>query len=250
MSVRAAVLGLLGAVALASAAFASPEAETAFREGNQLYQQGRFAEAAQAYERVLALGVTAPELEYNLANAQVKAGNLAAAVLHYRRSLALDPTYESARKNLEYARSLTQDLKPEAPPRQGPDWLARFRLGPARAAFLIFLAVTLIVAGGLWRLFGARPPAWIPVVQAVLGGFALLAAGALVFEWGELGKEEGVITAAEIEVRSGPGEAYTVAFRLHAGTEVALERTGPGWREVRISDNLVGWVPQGALEPI
>jgi hypothetical protein len=152
---------------------------------------------------------------------------------------------------LDYARSLTQDLKPDETPTAGPSWIGRLRLGPARGSALVFLAVLGIAGIGVWRMVTGRGGAWAPVVQGVLAGVMLLAAGALVFEYSQLeGRQEGVITAREVAVRSGPGNAYTVSFRLHAGTEVDLGRTGTGWREVKVSDRLVGWAPADSLRAI
>lgn len=248
---RLAVLFAFLLAAVPGAARAESSATEAFLHGNDLYRQGDFAGAAAAYEGVIASGITSPELEYNLGNAYLKAGKLAPAILHYRRAIKMRPRYESALLNLNYARSLTQDVKPDDQSTDRMAWIGRLRLGPGRAAGLCVLAVAgfLILAALRLRWLATRP--WVGVLQAVLGVVALLLAGAVLFEWSEYhGHPEGVVAPAEVEVRAGPGTTYTVSFRLHEGAEVELLRQSAGWREIKVSDRLQGWVPQKDVDAI
>ena len=248
--------GLFTAAALlagsAAAPLAAPGGATeAFLEGNRLYQEGDFTGAIQAYERVLALGVTAPELEHNLGNAFLKAGRTGHAVLHYRRALNLRPNFESAEANLAYARSLTQDVKPDAESPERWGWVRRLRLGPVPAAALLLVMVTAFAAVGAMRLRWWRERPGAMVLQGALGGLALLLAAVLFFEWHLVeGRHEAVVVAEETEVRAGPGDQYTVSFRLHEGTELRILRASAGWREIEVSDRLQGWAPEAALAPI
>jgi tetratricopeptide (TPR) repeat protein len=248
----AAFCALLAAMIPVAAAGAPAGASEAFLEGNRLYQEGDYPGAVKAYERILESGVTAPELEYNLANAYLKAGRTGAAVLHYRRALVLRSKFESAEQNLSYARSLTQDVKPDegaSAPRWG--WVSRLRLGPALASGLLFAVFTAFAAVGVMRLRWWRERPAATVLQGVLGGLALLLAAALFFEWHLIeGRHEAVVVAKETEVRAGPGDQYTVSFRLHEGTEVEIVRASTGWREVRVSDRLQGWAPETAVTAI
>jgi len=247
------LLALVVGVLLPEAARAAPPAGAAegFLEGNRLYQKGDYAGAVAAYDSVLAGGVTAAALEYNLGNAYLKEGSLGDAILHYRRALALDHSMESAKNNLNYARSLTQDVKPEATAPSFWDRLAGLRLGPRMAALTLFLSFTAFWAVGALRLFGWRERAGTGLLQGALGGLTLLLAAALVFEWTQMGKvHEGVVLAKEVEVRTGPAETYTVSFRLHEGTEVEILRRGAGWQEIKVSDRLQGWAPAEAVAPI
>jgi len=255
--IRRGVAGLLAALCFvaglcASAGAAPPAgAAEAFLEGNRLYGDGHFAGAAEAYGKVLALGISAPEVEYNLANAHLKAGDLGPAVLHYRRALKQDPLYESALENLNYARSLTQDVKPEERHQRTWSWVGWLRLGPAAAAGLLFFALAGFFVLAAFRLRWGRNRLATLVLQGVLGGLVLLLAAALIFEWSQaVGGDEAVILAEEVEVRAGPGDRYTVSFRLHEGTEVEVLRETAGWREVKVSDRLQGWAPDTALESL
>jgi len=243
---------LVWILAAPAPATALPQAVVdAFQEGNRAYQEGDFAGAAAAYTRILEGGRTAPGLEFNLGNAYLKEGDLGRAVLHYRRALKLDPTYENALANLDYARSLTQDVKPETDPEVSWSWIAHLRLGPEAAASLLVASLIAFFGVAAFRLFLLRDKLWTMLLQGTLVGIALLLGTALLFEWSQSRKEdEGVLLAPEVAVRAGPGEGQTVAFRLHSGTEVHLLRHASGWREVKVADGLQGWIPEAAVEPI
>jgi hypothetical protein len=228
-----------------------PGAAEAYLEGNRLYQEGDYAGAARAYERVLETGVTSPELEYNLANAHLKQDHLGLAILHYRRALKLDPTYENAALNIGFARSLTQDMKPEEMKSTPWSRVVRLRLGPGGAAMLLFVAFTMFCVVAAFRLRPLRGRPWATVLQGIVGGFTLLFVLALLFEWTQVeGRPEGVVVTDTVDVRTGPADTYTVSFRLHEGTEVEVVRQSSGWREIKVSDRLQGWAPAASVEPI
>lgn len=244
-------IGILCNLGVIPAQASQEQAEDAFLQGNRFFEQGDYESAARSYESALDRGLTARELEYNLGNAYLKAGVLGKAILHYRRALKIDHSYESALVNINYARSLTQDVKPEEDHQSQMAWVSRLRLGPATAAALLFSAFTAFILVGGLRLRIWRERSWATVIQAVLGALVLLLGGATLFEWHELeGRDEGVIMLSEVDVRSGPGDTYTVGFRLHEGTEVEILRRSSGWQEVRVSDRLQGWIPDGSIAGI
>ncbi len=65
---------------------------SSLEEGNRLYREGRYAEAAEAYQRALAAGESTPELHYNLGTALLQLGQYDAAESAFRAALeAVDP---------------------------------------------------------------------------------------------------------------------------------------------------------------
>jgi hypothetical protein len=239
------VAGLLVLAAGAAGGSPPPGAAEGFLDGNRRYADNDFAGAAEAYETVLGLGVTAPALEYNLGNAYLKAGRPGPAVLHYRRALKLDPSFDAARANLAYVRASAQDVVAEESGGTRWNWVRGFRLGPETAAGGVFAAFVGFLLVAALRLSWWRGRVGAALLQGALGAGVLLLAAALLFEWTELeGTREGVVVVSEVDVRSGPAETYTVSFKLHEGTEVEVIRTRSGWQEIKVSDRLQGWVPE------
>ena len=85
------VLILLAALVFAGNLFATDVA-TDFSAANKLYAEGKFAEAASAYNAILNFGAQSPALLFNDANAEFKAGNLGRAIAAYRRAALLSPS--------------------------------------------------------------------------------------------------------------------------------------------------------------
>src|SRR6266699_3597580 len=81
------------------------DASTAFDQANSLYEEGKFTEAAAAYEKMLQQGRASPALYFNLGNAFFKAGQVGRAVLNYRLAERLAPRDPDIRANLKFARS-------------------------------------------------------------------------------------------------------------------------------------------------
>jgi Tfp pilus assembly protein PilF len=76
-----------------------PSADAHFNAGNGFMQAGRFAEAAAAYRRALALDRTAAKTHNNLAVALAEQSLFGSALAHYREAVRLDPDYAYAHFN-------------------------------------------------------------------------------------------------------------------------------------------------------
>ena len=72
-----------------------------------------FRKAERLFSRIANGGASNPELYTNLGNAALQAEHLGAAVLAYRRALAIDPDHPRAVQNLEFARTLLPDWVPK-----------------------------------------------------------------------------------------------------------------------------------------
>src|SRR5438046_9782179 len=81
---------------------APPNAE--FEQANKLYEQGKFKEAAAAYQSLTDHGVEAPAVYFNLGNAWYKAGQNGLAVAAYLRAERLAPRDPSDRFTFYFVR--------------------------------------------------------------------------------------------------------------------------------------------------
>lgn len=77
--------------------------DAAYNYANALYQQGKYPEAAQQYEKVAAAGDN-PGVLYNLGNALLRQGKYREAARAYERSLRLRPGDANAKMNLQMAK--------------------------------------------------------------------------------------------------------------------------------------------------
>ena len=84
-----------------------------FNAANKLYAEGKFAAAADAYQKIFQSGAVSPALYFNYGNAEFKSGNLGRAIAAYRQAAQLAPRDAEVRANLEFARNQVQG--PHAP---------------------------------------------------------------------------------------------------------------------------------------
>ena len=219
---------------------AQPAAE--FEAANKLFEQGKFADAATAYERLLTNGPSAA-LHFNLGNARFKSGQPGKAIFHYHQALRLAPRDPDVRGNLQFARrslgvTMEEPLGRHLLRMHTPDewaWLAGAGVG------MWFLLLALGEALPAKRAVFA----WLTKSFCVLGivSTALLAAA----HWDRSTAGLAVVVVTEAAVRPGPLAESKAAFTLRDGTEVVVLDSKDDWLQVRDSGQRAGWVKRDAL---
>ena len=76
-----------------------------FDAANQLYVEGRFADAAAAYEGMLQTGNISEAILFNRGNALFREGKTGLAIASYREAQVLAPRDRDLRANLQFART-------------------------------------------------------------------------------------------------------------------------------------------------
>lgn len=252
---RAGVAVLATALLLGASAAVQAQDEIVAR-GNAAYQEGDFAAAVEAYQAVLESGYRSAGLEYNLANAYFKTGELGRALLHWERAQELAPGDQDIQANLDLARSLTVDAV-EPLPRFWLLSVVDWWIGLLPAGWLrgIVAFGWLAVSGGIVLRILSRAM-WAPTIGTSLvavGGLLLLlfAPVMLIRETGVGLPEEAIILADAVRVQSAPSaEDNLTLFEIHEGTKVRVDQRTAEWLEVVLEDGKVGWVPAGVLEVI
>ena len=246
---------LLASCGLASVppAFATTPAEL-FQNGNGFYEQGRFSEAAEAYEKTLGYGVADPRVLYNLANAYFKLGKLGPAILNYERALRLDPSDQEARDNLDLARGQIRDRAEEAeipyPVKVVQDRLDIVPLDVLCGVFLFLYLVTGGLVACLPLTSGDIRRRLLGYAAAAAGVLALLAAGALAEAVQGRTAARAIVMTDRVDVLSGPSAENTVLFTVHEGTRLEVRNRRDGWYQVSLPNAMSGWIPSGVVERV
>lgn len=226
----------------------------AMLRANQQYEAGQYAAAVEIYEAILAAGLHNSDLYYNLGNAYFKQGELGRAILNYRRAQRLSPRDGDIAANLDFARRQAAD-RLEA----SDGTLAN--LSQATAAWLtlneaVVLALFVWVLICYFAVLAILLPRPRRIFNWTMGGLALLlllgAASIGNRLYNEWQYPPAVVVARQIDITSGPGSAdqYVVNFTLHAGAEVRLLESRPGWRRVALPGDLQGWAPVEAMAEV
>jgi len=251
-------IGLAGLLLLCAAAATRPARASTPQElfdvGNSAYEQGKFDEAATAYEKILGYGVTDPRVLYNLANAYFKLGKLGAAILYYERALRLDPSDQDVRDNLEYARGLIRDRVTEAetpyPVKVAQDLLDGLSTDLVSGAFLLLYVATCGLVGLLPPTRGYATRRALGYCAVATGLLALLAGGALGYKIEQVTAAQAIVMAEKVDVLSGPAADNTVLFTVHEGTRLEVRNRRDGWYQVSLPNAMSGWVPSAAVESV
>ena len=200
-------------------------------EGDSAYMRNDYASAIQIYESLLKKGEAA-EIYYNLGNSYYKADDIAKAILNYERALLLQPGNADIRANLEIARSKTIDKVVSVPDIFFVAWvksLINCLSVDAWAKLGIVFFILLLISFSLFFL--SKQIVWKK------SGF--------------MNRNKAIILSPSVTVRSTPSESGTSLFILHEGHKIEVkDNSMREWKEIRLEDGKVGWVPTSAIEVI
>lgn len=207
-----------------------------FDQANKLYEQGKFEEAAVAFQTLAESGVRAASVWFNLGNAAYKSGQLGRAIAAYRMAEWLTPRDPALRANLQFVRGkVYSDERTRV-----PLWKSIIRLAT-------FNEWTVLTAGSLWAFFSVLACAqWTgrayTKTAALFFVAAMLCGTGLAAAWQEQNRADAVVIAREATVRFGPLNESQSAFQLRDGAELTVWASKDDWLQVRDAEKRIGWI--------
>lgn len=226
---------------------------TLFADANQLYSDGNYAEAAQAYEQIIAEQPNS-EAYYNLGNAYFKQDELAQAILAYERCLRLDPRNKDAKYNLAFAQSRIIDNVEDNQMFFIKNWLQSIRNTMRETTWMILgiISFLIVLIGAL--LFALSKEQWLRKTAFYSALVALFISICACANAGSLhsrdnNRAEAIITQGIVNVKASPDRSGTELFTLHEGTKVIIHETLGEWCNIHVGNN-VGWMKLSSLERI
>ena len=224
-------------------------------EGDSAYIRNDYASAIQIYENLLKKGEAA-EVYYNLGNSYYKADEIAKAILNYERALLLKPGNADIRANLEIARSKTIDKVVPTPEIFFVAWtksLINSLSIDAWAKLGIVFFILLLVSLSLF--FFSKQVLWKKagfIAGIVFLVFVVLSNIFASQQMSQLrNRSAAIVLSPSVTVRSTPSESGTSLFILHEGHKVEIKDDSMReWKEIRLEDGKVGWLPSSTIEAI
>jgi tetratricopeptide (TPR) repeat protein len=211
----------------------------AFESANKLYEEGKFTDAASAYEKLARSGETSAALYFNLGNAFFKSGQIGRAVAAYRTAEQITPRDPDLRANLQFARNQAQG--PTLSPGRWQRWLGRLTLNEwtLLAAVAVWLWL-LLLAVRQWR------PALKPALRTYVLSLAILAGLLCACVAATLRETRftrtAIVITADAVVRYGPLAESPTAFTVHDGAELRVLDQKDEWLQVSAGPRRVGWL--------
>ncbi len=235
--------------------FAKSEVNTDFNAANTLYADGKYEEAIQKYEAILASNNFSADIYYNLGNAYYKLDNIPEAILNYERALKLQPDNEDALFNLAMANKQTIDKIDRLPELFIENsWrnLVTSRTVDSWAyicAGLLFLSLLFFVGYLITRMVIIKKTNFYAgVLFFGLSIFSLI----LAVQHNKIIKEssEAIIFSATITIQSEHNENSKKLFTLHEGTKVKLLEESNNWSKIKLPNGNVGWLKSEKIKRI
>ena len=224
-------------------------------EGDSAYIKEDYAAAIQIYEALLKNG-EASEVYYNLGNSYYKIGEIAKAVLNYERALLLQPGNSDIRANLEVARAKTIDKVEPTPEVFFISWtksLINCMSVDAWATWGIVSFILLIIAFYFFIFSKQIMLKKIGFISGIILLIVTVCSNLFASQQKEhlVNRSEAIVMNPSVTVRSTPSESGTSLFILHEGRKVSVkDNSMKEWKEIRLEDGKVGWVPASAIEVI
>ena len=240
---------------------AAAEFQLAVDSASKAAAKELYASSAEKLQLIVDSGVTNAGLFFDLASAQLGAGDAAAAIANYRRSLRYAPANQSYWLGLARAESsLTGD---GAIPRSGFEGNAALeKVRPINDVILRFvspnwmLAVAVIAWSLAWLVIASRiftVTSFWKMSSACLFLVAVLASlsyGIRVHQF--CVDDTAVLTNASVQLRAGDGEEFeTIAEpEQTAGMLVRVIDRRDGWQKVELPSGAIGWASESDCEEI
>ncbi|ROL62215.1 tetratricopeptide repeat protein [Bacteroidetes/Chlorobi group bacterium ChocPot_Mid] len=253
MKKRFFILALL-MIMLVSSLFAVSN-ESLIMKGNNLYSNGNYSEALETYNQLLNSGYVSLELYYNIGNSYFKMNKIPDAILFYERAKRISPDDEDLNFNLRVANLKIVDRINEVPKLFFIEWYDSLSSLHSSSGWsymtIVFSWLTFILLAGYFLIWNitVRKISFFASITAFL--ITILC---IVFALQQYSKEnsrdEAIIFAPSVYIKSSPDKESTDLFILHEGTKIKILDEVGNWKKIKIADGNIGWLPDKTIEII
>ncbi|HEY5345527.1 MAG TPA: SH3 domain-containing protein [Verrucomicrobiae bacterium] len=234
------ILILLVALIFAGNIFAADVA-TDFSAANKFYAEGKFSDAAGAYEKILSTGAQSPSLLFNAGNAEFKSGHLGKAIAAYRQAELLAPRDTEMRANLAFVRNQVRGATARESFWQ--NWFGSLTLNESA----VLTAVLFWLTFALLAVRQIHPPLVpkLKTVTRILVALTIFSAAVLgVQAANHFSAATAVVITDNVTARSGPFDDAQSAFTARDGAELSVLDRRDGWVQVASAAGKTGWLNQ------
>ncbi|HPE82192.1 MAG: tetratricopeptide repeat protein [Aequorivita sp.] len=228
---------------------------TLFDQGKELYKNGKYQQAINAWMQILDKGEHSAELYFNLGNAHYKLNHIGPSVYYYEKALQLSPNDEDIKNNLAFAENARIDSIEPLPQTVFSKWyngIAGLFTFDGWAISAVVFCVFFVALFLLYYFAFSEKRKRLLFVSSLFAGFLLVFSLAMAFmTYGDYSKNQpAIIFANEVDVKTEPSLGSNVAFTLHEGTKVQILAQDGNWFRITLTDGKDGWIPATDLKQL
>jgi tetratricopeptide (TPR) repeat protein len=228
----------------------SATAQTAmdeFERGNAFYRDGKFDQAAMAYETILRQGTASPAIYFNLGNSYYRFGKTAPAILAYERALRLSPNDPDIKHNLDLVNLKTVDRIEPLPELFFIEWLRTVSsYVPLHTTMWLFAFGWLILFASLAALYILTNPNILRLFRALAIAALVSLIPIVVLLVTQIAdariRNDAIVTTSVATAKTSPDPQSLDAFVIHEGLKVKLSDSVGDWVKIVLADGKVGWI--------
>jgi tetratricopeptide (TPR) repeat protein len=216
----------------------------AFDEANGLYEEGAFAAARDAYERVLATGYSSGVLYFHLGNTHFRLDEIGQAIRFYEKAYRLIPNDTALRHNLQVARARTADPSRLPPSFWVPWW---YKLAGRTGTMDLFLlglvgyVVASLLAG--YRIWYRDTSPWLRRgLSVAVAASVIFVSAAFLSSLGNAVDRRTVVIVSQATVLQAPSVGASVEATVREGHILRVLQEREGWVHVRLGNGVSGWI--------
>lgn len=225
------------------------------RQAENFYREGKYRQAAEAYNQILGAGLESEALYYNLGNSYYKLGENTKAILNYERALLINPSNKDARYNLKMAQEQAVDKIEVLPEIFFLRWYkALVAYFSADQWAYISVAFFLLFLCGVALFFFSSRVGWKKL--GFIGGIVLLffTVMTVIFTVKQnsrvADRDYAIVMTPSVTVKGAPDNSGTDLFVIHEGLKVQVIGSLGDWVNIRLGDGNEGWVVKNDVEKI
>jgi len=233
----------------------TPSDYAVIKEANKVYISGDFQKAVELYEKLVKSGYSATELYFNLGNSYYRIGDYKSAILNYERAKKLNPNDDNIQINLDFCQKFVVDKIEVVPKFFLINWMDSFLNWFSSKGWSLISIFTFVGFLGLAltflftkSLFFRKLGFYFGIISFFISCISFYAAYAQNQKL--TSHDTGIIFSQSVSVKSAPNESGTVLFVIHEGLKVAITNRSEGWKEIKLADGKVGWLPNEAIVDI
>lgn len=217
------------------------DASARFLKAATFYEEGKYQNASQEFEALIAYGFESGDIHYNLGNSKLRTGKLGEAIGSYLQAKRYLPRDGDLRANLKFARQSAKDDLPEWKPAILETVFFWHRgLSPEELGLGLLIFNAAFWLTWLLRLY-RRQTEWLSWLQRSCL-LALIALGTSFMLRTVVPEKRAVVLPPEVSIHASTQEKSTVLFKLHEGAELSVVDQNKDWVRVSLPDNKQGWV--------